>query len=249
MKQFIFNMITDTMHITSQVHDLEGIDNIDDIINKISSYNQEHINYYWLGIHSYQPIWNLQKKLHKLRINKKIGDSVLLLEHKHVYTLGKNADENHILPSKPKDTDIIKIDRGGDVTYHGPGQLVGYPIIDLHNYKMSISWYMNVLSQSIIDILKDLNIEAYYKEDYVGVWIEDQKVAAFGVRLAKWTTMHGFALNIHTNLDYFESMIPCGIFEYGVTSVQNFINKELKVKDIANIYPKYFSNHLNKGIA
>tara|TARA_Y100001960_G_scaffold256874_1_gene275660 strand:- start:558 stop:1286 length:729 start_codon:yes stop_codon:yes gene_type:complete len=242
-------MTIDTIHITSQIHDLSSADNINDIINVIYSHNQDNINFYWLGMHNYQPIWNLQKKLHQLRIDKKIGDIVLLLEHNHVYTLGKNADENHILPSKPNDADIIKIDRGGDVTYHGPGQLVGYPIIDLHDYKMSISWYMNVLSESIIHMLKDLNIEAYYKDDYVGVWVEDEKIAAFGVRLAKWITMHGFALNINTNLDYFEGMIPCGIFEYGVTSAQNFLNKELKIKDIASMYPKYFLNHLNKGIA
>ena len=246
MKQFIFNMITDTMHITSQVHDLEGIDNIDDIINKISTYNQEHINYYWLGIHSYQPIWNLQKKLHKLRINKKIGDSVLLLEHKHVYTLGKNADENHILPSKPNDTDIIKIDRGGDVTYHGPGQLVGYPIIDLHNYKMSISWYMDFLSNTIIDLLTELGIQSNYKNDYVGVWVEDDKIAAFGIRLAKWITMHGFALNVNTDLDYFKGMIPCGIFQYGVTSINEITNKNFKTDKIARLYSEYFLKNLKK---
>ena len=223
-------MIADT--IQSQVHNLEALDHIEDIISKISSHNQEQINCYWLGTHSYQPIWNLQKRLHKLRVDKKIGDIVLLLEHKHVYTLGKNADENHILPSKPNNADIIKIDRGGDVTYHGPGQLVGYPIIDLHNYKMSISWYMNVLSQSIIDMLKDLNIEAYYKDDYVGVWIEDEKVAAFGVRLAKWTTMHGFALNIKPEMKYFDYMIPCGIFEYGVTSIHDLLQKDIALEDI-----------------
>ena len=242
-------MITEQIITKFKFHDIQNLSNNKDIIKRLCTDDPNFINIYWLGKHSYNPIWDLQKEAHKLRVQKKINDVIFLLEHNHVYTLGKNADENHILPSKPNNADLIKIDRGGDVTYHGPGQLVGYPIIDLHNYKMSISWYMNVLSRSIIDMLKDLNIEAYYKDDYVGVWIQDEKVAAFGVRLAKWTTMHGFALNINTILDYFEGMIPCGIFEYGVTSLQSFINKELKIKDIANIYPKYFLNHLNKEIA
>ena len=239
-------MINETINISSQFFNLDKLNNTDDIINEISNADKKYINFYWLGEQSYNPIWELQKKIHDLRFKKEIGDIVLLLEHNHVYTLGKNADENHILPSKPENTDIVKIDRGGDVTYHGPGQLVGYPIIDLHDYKMSISWYMDFLSNTIIDLLAELGIQSNYKNDYVGVWVEDEKIAAFGIRLAKWITMHGFALNVSTDLDYFKGMIPCGIFQYGVTSINTITNKDFKTDKIAKLYSKYFLKNLKK---
>ena len=171
------------------------------------------------------------------------------MEHNHVYTLGKNANENHILPSRPKDADIIRIDRGGDVTYHGPGQLVGYPIMDLHDYKMSITWYMKFLSDAIVDLLAELGIDSSYKSDYIGVWVEDDKIAAFGVRLAKWVTMHGFALNISTDLDYFRGMIPCGIFECGVTSINEITTNKLSIDQIARLYSKYFLKNLKRNLS
>ena len=219
---------------------------IDSAIDLIKKNNNQSLNFFWLGKCSYNPTWILQKTLHELRVNNKINDTILLLEHEHVYTLGKNADENHILPSKPEDTEVVRIDRGGDVTYHGPGQLVGYPIIDLNNYRKSITWYMGLLSDSIIDLLSDMDIKGCYKKDYIGVWVDEEKIAAFGVRLAKWTTMHGFALNINTNLDYFEGMIPCGIFQYGVTSINKITNKKFEISKIARKYSNYFIKHLNK---
>jgi lipoyl(octanoyl) transferase len=221
---------------------------IDSAIDLIKKNNNQSLNFFWLGKCSYNPTWILQKTLHELRVNNKINDTILLLEHEHVYTLGKNADENHILPSKPEDTEVVRIDRGGDVTYHGPGQLVGYPIIDLNNYRKSITWYMGLLSDSIIDLLSDMDIKGCYKKDYIGVWVDEEKIAAFGVRLAKWTTMHGFALNINTNLDYFEGMIPCGIFQYGVTSINKITNKKFKISEIARKYSNYFIKHLNKKV-
>ena len=146
-------MITDQIKTTFKFYDIQNLNNNRDIIDKVCTDNSNFINIYWLGKHSYNPIWDLQKEAHELRVQQKINDIIFLLEHDHVYTLGKNANENHILPSKPKNAEIIKIDRGGDVTYHGPGQLVGYPILDLHNYKMSISWYLKLLSNSIINML------------------------------------------------------------------------------------------------
>ena len=241
-------MLIDQIKTKFKFYDIQHLNTNDDIIEKVYNDNSNCINIYWLGRHFYNPIWDLQKEIHKLRTQQKINDIIFLLEHHHVYTLGKNANENHILPSRPKDAEIIKIDRGGDVTYHGPGQLVGYPILDLHNYKMSINWYLKLLSNSIIDMLKDLNIKSHYRDDYVGVWVDDDKIAAFGVRLSKWVTMHGFALNINTDLKYYNGMIPCGIFECGVTSVSKHINKEFKTKDIAYMYSEYFIKHLDKGI-
>ena len=229
-------------------YNIEGLISNDEIIQKICNDNSNYLNIYWLGTRFYNPIWDLQKAIHKLRVNNKINDVVFLLEHNHVYTLGKNADENHILSSSLEKTEIIKIDRGGDVTYHGPGQLVGYPILDLHNYKMSISWYLDVLSNSIINMLADLDINSHYRDDYVGVWVDESKIAAFGVRLSKWITMHGFALNINTNLKYYDGLIPCGIFECGITSVSEHIETKFSVQEIAKMYSKYFIKHLNKEV-
>ena len=240
-------MLKEKIDIKYEFHNIEDLSTNEQIIQKICNDNVNDLNIYWLGVRSYNPIWDLQKAIHELRVNNKINDSVLLLEHDHVYTLGKNADENHILPSKLKDTEIIKIDRGGDVTYHGPGQLVGYPIIDLHNYKMSISWYLDVLSNSIISMLSDLGIESQYRDDYVGVWVDESKIAAFGVRLSKWITMHGFALNVSTDLKYYDGLIPCGIFECGVTSISEHTKTNKSTQKIAKIYSQYFINELSKG--
>ena len=177
------------------------------------------IQYFWLGRQPYRPIWELQKQLHSRRVEKSIPDIVLLLEHDHVYTLGKNADSNLLLDSKPRNAEIVNIDRGGQVTYHGDGQLVGYPIIDLRNYQMSVSWYMRNLEGVIIHCMKKIGLDSYRKNNLPGVWVEDKKICAMGVRLSRWVTMHGFALNLNPDMKYFDGMIPCGIFEYGITSL------------------------------
>ncbi len=225
------------------IQDISKTSNLLGYIKENSS--KDMISYYWLGEQPYNKTWDLQRSLHHYIVNEVIGDIVLLLEHPHVYTLGKNANNNHLLPSYPKDAEVIDIDRGGDVTYHGPGQLVGYPILDLHNYKMSISWYLDVLSNSIINMLTDLDIDSHYRNDYVGVWVDESKIAAFGVRLSKWITMHGFALNINTDLKYYDGLIPCGIFECGITSISDNIKTKFSVQEIAKIYSKYFVKHLN----
>jgi len=239
-------MLNEDLQLKFEFHDIKHINKNDHILNKISKDNANSINVYWLGKRDYVPVWQLQKEIHKKRFKKEINDIVLLLEHNHVYTLGKNADKNHILSDKFEDTEVIQIDRGGDVTYHGPGQLVGYPIIDLHNYKMSINWYLNVLSDSIINLLSTLSINSHYRDDYVGVWVDDSKIAAFGVRLSKWITMHGFALNVNTNLKYYDGLIPCGIFECGVTSIFEQTSKQLSVEETARIFSKIFIKQLNK---
>ena len=228
-------------------HSVDNLKSVNNIYQKIKNDKSNCINFYWLGTRDYNQIWDLQKKVHKLKIEEKIGDVVLLLEHNHVYTLGKNANENHIITSN-ESIERVKIDRGGDVTYHGPGQLVGYPIIDLHNYKMSISWYLSLISKSIIDLLLSINIISEYRDDYVGVWVDDSKIAAIGVRLSKWITMHGFALNVNTDLSYYSGLIPCGIFECGVTSIKDKLTKDYSVKHIAENYSKYFMKHLNEEV-
>ena len=158
--------------------------------------------------------------------------------------MGKNADSNHLLDSKPLNAEVVQTDRGGEVTYHGPGQLVCYPIIDLHNYQMSVSWYIRTLESVIIHCMKEFGIEAQFKDGMPGVWVDDDKICALGVRLSRWVTMHGFALNLNPDMTYFDGMIPCGIFEHGVTSL-NDLEVEYKIENILNSLANSFSYFLS----
>ena len=195
-----------------------------------------------LGFKPYKEVWDLQKELVEKRRNGQINDTLILVEHEPVYTLGKNADENHILQHSPQDVKTYHVERGGDVTFHGPGQLVGYPILDLHNYKKSISWYMRGLEQLIIDTLAEYGITAERKVGLTGVWVGDEKIAALGVRVTRWVTMHGFALNVTPDLIYYSSIIPCGIFEYGVTSMAKLVTNEITVNSVKRVLTKMFMN-------
>ena len=168
----------------------------------------------------YKEVWNLQKKLQQERIKEKINDTIILTEHEPVYTLGKNANVNHLLPNRDRNIEVFNIERGGDITFHGPGQLVGYPILCLKNYKPSITWYIRTLEQVIIDTLKNFSISATRRRNFTGVWVGDEKIAAMGVRISRWVTMHGFSININPDLKFYEGIIPCGIFEFGVTSMK-----------------------------
>ena len=193
-----------------------------------------------LGKLLYKKTWNYQKELLKKRSNNEINDTLILVEHEPVFTLGKNADENHILQNCPDNIKTYHIERGGDVTYHGPGQLVGYPILDLRNYKKSISWYIRSLEQVIIDTLFDYNITANRKKGLTGVWCNNEKIAALGVRVSRWITMHGFSLNIDPNLNHYKNIIPCGIFEHGVTSMSGVLNKTVDYEHVKKTIIKKF---------
>ena len=194
-----------------------------------------------LGNAPYQQTWDMQKELQSQRINNKIDDTVLLVEHEPVYTFGKNANENHLLQNYPEDVKVFHIERGGDITFHGPGQLVGYPIIDLHNYKMSISWYMRSLEAVIINTLNHYGIAAEHKKGLTGVWVKEEKIAALGVRISRWVTMHGFALNVNTELHYYDGIIPCGIFEYGMTSMKKLLGTAIKMDEVKKLLMKEFN--------
>ena len=195
-----------------------------------------------LGVSPFKEVWDLQKELVKKRQNGQINDTLILVEHEPVYTLGKNADENHILQHTPRNVKTYQIERGGDVTFHGPGQLVGYPILDLHNYKKSISWYMCVLEQLIIDTLAEFTVTADRKDGLTGVWVGDEKIAALGVRVTRWITMHGFSLNVAPDLTYYSGIIPCGIFEYGVTSMAKLLTDEVAVDSVKQVLIEKFMN-------
>ena len=180
-----------------------------------------------LGMSRYEDAWDLQKQLQSQRISGQIGDHLLLVEHFPVYTLGKNSPKEHLLVQESKSISIIQTDRGGNITFHGPGQLVGYPILDLNHYKKSVSWYMRELEQLIIDVLKEYDINAGRKKGLTGTWVRDKKIAALGVRISKWVTMHGFSLNINPDLKYYQGIIPCGISEYGVTSMAKILGENV----------------------
>ena len=180
--------------------------------------------------------WGLQQRLFHLRHYGLIGDTLLFTEHDHVYTIGKGGDENHLLasPSELQEggIEVFKIDRGGDITYHGPGQIVGYPIIDLNLYFPDIHKYLRCLEETIILTLGEYGIEATREPDFTGVWVNGEKIAAIGVKVSKWVTMHGFALNVNTDLSKFGRIIPCGIFHKGVTSLNRVLDKKIDLADV-----------------
>ena len=188
-----------------------------------------------LGHKSYKEVWDLQKKMQLKRMNGEIGDVLILVEHDPVYTLGKNANPDHLLQSRDRSIDVFNIERGGDITFHGPGQLVGYPILDLTNYKKSVSWYMRSLEQLTIDVLDEFEISANRVEGLTGVWVGDEKIAAQGVRLTKWITMHGFSININTDLSFYDGIIPCGVFNHGVTSMKEILKRTQKMEKIKSL--------------
>ena len=188
-----------------------------------------------IGRKSYKAVWDLQIKMQKQRIRGEIEDTLILVEHDPVYTLGKNADKDHLLQSRDESVDVFNIERGGDITFHGPGQLVGYPILDLSNYKKSVSWYMRTLEQVLIETLIEFKIIAQQNDGLTGVWVGDEKIAALGVRISRWVTMHGFALNVNPDLSFYDGIIPCGIFDHGVTSMEQYWGKR-KIMTMSKIW-------------
>ena len=195
-----------------------------------------------LGIRSYQEVWDLQKDFQKKRIEKRLDDTLILVEHEPVYTLGKNANKNHLLQSRDRSVNVFDIERGGDITFHGPGQLVGYPIIDLSYYRRSVSWYMRRLEQLAIDVLKDFGISASRIKGLTGVWVGEEKIAAQGVRISRWVTMHGFSLNVNPDLSFYDGIIPCGIFDHGITSMEELLGSAQDMDDVKAIVVEKFNN-------
>ena len=185
-----------------------------------------------LGRKAYDEVWDRQKRLVDERRLGTVPDTLILVEHDPVYTLGKNSNENHLLRSRDKHIPVYQIERGGDVTFHGPGQLVGYPILDLHHHRLRVSWYMRTLEEMLIQTLGQFSIEARRRSGLTGVWVGEEKIAALGVRLSRWVSMHGFALNVNTDLKFFDGIIPCGIFEYDVTSMSQILGKEVSMVEV-----------------
>lgn len=203
------------------------------------------INIVDLGKMDYKSTWDLQIQFQEKVLKGFEQDTLFLVEHEPVYTLGKNANKNNLLKTNSKDIKVYNVERGGDITYHGPGQLVGYPILNLNNYKKNIAWFMRTLELILIDTLASFNIVASQKEGLTGVWVHDKKIGAQGVRITRWVTMHGFSLNVNTDLKYFENIIPCGIVDCKITSMKDILgsdqNMDLTKKRIAKIFNEIFT--------
>ena len=213
-----------------------------------------------LGLKDYKETWAYQEKLFDAiiqikrqnrneNLNIPTKNHFLFVEHPHVYTLGKSGDINNLLLTeeqlKAKGATFYKINRGGDITYHGPGQIVGYPILDLDNFFTDIHKYMRFLEETIIRTLSEYNIKGMRSDGETGVWLDvgtpfARKICALGVRSSRWVTMHGFALNVNTNLGFFDNIIPCGIRGKAVASMQAELGKPIELEEVKTKIIKHF---------
>ncbi len=194
---------------------------------------------------AYDQTWDLQHRLVRARRVGIVPDTLILVEHEPVITLGRRGDESHIVGSAEmlaaRNVIVRRIERGGDVTFHGPGQLVGYPIIDLRDHRAGVSWYMHTLEDVIIGVLADWGITAYCQKGVIGVWVDDAKIAALGVRIEKRVTYHGFALNVNTDLSYFDLIVPCGLDNRAVTSMERILGHRVDMNEIRTQVARYLA--------
>jgi lipoyl(octanoyl) transferase len=189
-----------------------------------------------LGTIDYAEAFDLQLDLHSRRIENKIPDTLLLLEHPHVFTLGRHAREGNVVWNENEldlhQVEVRQVDRGGDVTYHGPGQLVGYPIIKLENRGLSPRRLVESVEKLIISTVASFGIAAYVHPEHPGVWVGDAKICAIGMRIKEKVSYHGFALNVSTDLSYFKGIVPCGIHDKSVCSLSSILGKKIDIEDV-----------------
>jgi len=208
-----------------------------------------------LGLQEYQKVWDLQEKISTEMIHirsmnydlpqcEQLHDfqHLIFCEHSHVYTLGKNGDEHNLLINQielqAKDAQFIKTNRGGDITYHGPGQLVGYPIFDLEYLNLSIKEYIFGLEKALIKTIAEYGLKGKTVDGAIGVWLDatdqlpERKICAIGVKVSRYVSMHGFALNVNTNLEYYHYINPCGFVDKGVTSLQKELGKKIDLEEV-----------------
>jgi lipoyl(octanoyl) transferase len=217
-----------------------------------------NFNYEDVGLKDYKECWDYQEKiLNEIVQEKRTNNSptgknrFLLVEHPHVYTLGKSGDEHNLLVQadflKKIEATFCRINRGGDITYHGPGQLVGYPIIDLEYYKIGVHGYIEKMEDAIIATIAEYGIAGGRKEGATGVWLDAEKpakarkICAIGVRVSRYVTMHGFALNVNTDMRYFNYINPCGFVSSGVTSIERELGKKVDMQELKDIAKAKFN--------
>ena len=169
----------------------------------------------------------LQRKVVQKRKRSEVPDCLLFVEYPHTITLGRGGKAEHLLAAaselENKSVSYCETDRGGDITYHGPGQMIAYPILDLKGLRRDIDWYLRSLEECIMETLADFGVQSERVSGATGVWVGDEKIAAIGVRTSQWVTSHGIALNVHTDLDYFDLIVPCGLRSRGVTSLSKLL--------------------------
>jgi lipoate-protein ligase B len=203
-----------------------------------------------LGVVPYAEAWELQRRLVAARAAGEIGDTLILVEHPHVYTLGRSGHAENVLLDEARlraaGAELIWVDRGGDVTYHGPGQLVGYPILHLGRHGKDVHAHLRRIEETLIRALGDFDLVGWRDPAYTGVWVgpegRGEKVAAIGVRVAKWVTSHGFALNVSTDLDYFAHIVPCGIRHRGVTSLERLLARPVSREEAEVAVLRHFAD-------
>jgi lipoyl(octanoyl) transferase len=226
----------------------------------------DEIDARWLGTVDYNTALELQRSTLEQRKSDSIPDTILLLEHPHVITLGRRSDDSHLITGRTAlqqaGVEIFETDRGGEATYHGPGQLVGYPIIDVRVADLGPVTYVRMLEKSIIEALSEIGVEAHLIDGETGVWVGGipnekrqtgvnplgKKIAAIGVRISGGVTMHGFALNVSTDLTYFQHIIPCGMPDLPFTSVELVTGTKVLVRDCASTVAEKFSKNLNREL-
>lgn len=227
---------------------------------------QAEVQFEDLGLRPYKEIWDYQEKLLKQNTDSKLAarlagadaasdmtsttHHLLFVEHTPVYTLGKSGDEKHVLINNEererRGIDYFHINRGGDITFHGPGQLVGYPILDLEKFKTDLGWYLRSLEEVIILTMAEYGLKGERSPGETGVWLDpfvkgkERKICAMGIKCSRWITMHGFAFNVNTDLDYFSFIVPCGIENKQVTSLQEELGKEISLDEVKQKVKKNF---------
>jgi len=205
-----------------------------------------------LGLVDYLEAWELQKRLAREVGEGRSGGWLLLLEHPPTYTLGVRAREEHLLLARESfgrlGAKVYRVDRGGDVTYHGPGQLVGYPILNLKRWGGGPLWYVRTLESALIEALAALSVKAGRVEGRTGVWVGNEKIAAIGVHVSRGVTTHGFALNVDPDLAYFRHIVPCGLADAGVTSVRRVLGRPVRMDEAAEAVVSAFASRFGLSI-
>jgi lipoate-protein ligase B len=206
----------------------------------------------WLGRIGYSEALAMQESAVGSLRSSEGDEQLLLLEHPHVFTLGRGANSANILARADQleslSIEVHETGRGGDVTYHGPGQMVGYPIINLKPDRCDVHRYVRDIEEVLIRTIAEFGITGERISGLTGVWVGTQKVAAIGVRIARWITSHGFALNVNTDLDYFQMIIPCGITDKGVTSMSRLLGRRLDMEDVARVVTRCFAEVFERDI-
>ena len=193
-----------------------------------------------LGVVDYGAALDLQTAMVAARLENKIGDTLLLMEHPHVFTLGRGADDRFIV-TNPARVPTYRVSRGGQVTYHGPGQLIGYPILKLEGPARDVTRYLRSLEDAMVDALREFGVDANRRAGLTGIWIGQRKIASIGVGLRRWVTYHGFAVNISTDLSFFDSIVPCGIEGCRMTSICQLRDAQISMREFSASMQRSFA--------